>query len=149
MRKRYLTGPPVGREAARKLWPRECSKWAGRLWLNGWTLRYETADQPFASRTDAHHTAAQATYTPAYQMATLAADEGALATQSEKEVSKIACHEATHLLFAEADVFVGQVIRRLSGQARGLADDQWEEIKERLTTKVTDILAHPDVTWKD
>jgi hypothetical protein len=121
---------PVSADLER--WKKACERWRHKLGLYDWTLTYTIDDGLDTKANGVFKTGAKTTYTPAYKMADIAATRECVKGTSLKEA---ACHEMVHLRVAEPDIFVGALIRQLPEDARELATDNWEEIKERLVTE--------------
>ena len=113
-------------------WKRECERWRHKLGLYDWTLTYTINDDLDVNQTGTYKTGAKTTYTPAYKMAEVEATKQCVTGGSIKEA---ACHEMAHLRLAEVDIFVGSLLRNIPKSARDMADDNWEEIKERTVTE--------------
>lgn len=126
-------------------------KWLDHFWMGHWDVDMHTVDSFDGRDEDDKHigesdfgpmTAAQVVYSSPYRLATIEFHDKTLADMCKDgewaRVERIACHEAAHLLIAQADTFVGHLIELLPGkQQRSLMTANWRDVKESTTEHIT------------
>ena len=120
-----------------KQWVKLVKKWQAHFRLLDWVFKIDTVDGRDAEDGD---TAGKTTSQPAYKQATVTQFSDITRKITPEDLDKTACHEVAHVFWAELIIFIDQLIDQIPEAARPLAKRVNEEIFEKTTTRLTQVM---------